>query len=271
VEDTGLARAARALADAVGGLLGGSGRPDGPEAPRRSTAVGGLRDVVGAVASAVGSAFGPGRSGEARQDDAAPTGERTPGALLGDLLAAAAPRLPIRDAARLRAAYPGASDDEIAEALIVRAAGLTSGIGAATGGLSAVHWFAPLSLLALPISMGAETVLIGGVEVVLIGELHELYGRRPPGDARSRASAYLGSWSTQRAVDGAGISSLSSLLGAAGMRELRRRMTRRLTGAVPKAAPFLLGAAVASRVNRRATETLAARVLSDLRAPRPGS
>ena len=58
-----------------------------------------------------------------------------PAALLGDLLAAAAPRLPIRDAARLRRAYPGATDDEIADALVARAARLTSGIGAATGGL----------------------------------------------------------------------------------------------------------------------------------------
>ena len=60
----------------------------------------------------------------------------------------------------------------------------------------------PGSLLMLPLEVGAETVLVGGVEVVLIGELHELYGRRPAGDARTRASAYLAGWSAQRAVEG---------------------------------------------------------------------
>ena len=46
-------------------------------------------------------------------------------------------------------------------------------------------------------------------------------------------------------------------------------MTRRLAGAIPSAAPFLIGAALAGRGNRKATETLAERVLADLRRPRP--
>jgi hypothetical protein len=70
-------------------------------------------------------------------------------------------------------------------------------------------------------------------------------------------------------VDGAGLTGLGVLLGAAGMQALRRRVTRKLAGAVPAAAPFLLGAALAGRVNRRATEALAEQVLTDLRAPRP--
>jgi hypothetical protein len=44
---------------------------------------------------------------------------------------------------------------------------------------------------------------------------------------------------------------------------------------VPSAAPFLIGAAIAGRGNRRATETLAERVLTDLQVahvdPAPGS
>jgi hypothetical protein len=274
LDESGVARAGRALADAVAGLVGAAGgRPDGgaPAGGQRSSAVSGLRDVVGAVAGAVSAAFGSGQAAaEPTRPAAEPSsGDRTPGALLGDLLAAAAPRLPIRDADRLRRAYPGATEAEIADELVARAARLTSGIGAATGGLSAAHWFAPVSLLALPLELGAETVLIGGVEVVLIGELHELYGRPATGDARARAEAYLASWSTQRSVDGAGRTGLGLLLGAAGMRALRRRVTRKLAGAVPAAAPFLLGAALAGRVNRRATEALAEQVLTDLRAPRP--
>jgi hypothetical protein len=282
VDETGLGRAARAVAEAVAGLVGGAaGRPDGTPGSDAGTgqlrsAAEGLRDVVGAVAGAVGAAFAPGREageptrpGATAGPDAARGGDRTPGAVLGDLLATAAPRLPIRDADRLRQAHPGATDDEIADALVARAARVTAGIGAAAGGLSAAHWFAPASLLALPLELGAETVLIGGVEVVLVGELHELYGRRATGDARARASAYLASWSAQRSVDGAAAAGLGTLLGGAGMRALSRHLTRRMARAVPTAAPFLIGAALAGRGNRRATETLATRLLEDLRTVPP--
>jgi len=264
VEETGLGRAARAVADAVAGLIGNApATAPGPGDGRRAAASG-LRDVLGAVAGAVGNAFAPGRD-----EPSQAAGERSPGALLGDLLSAAAPRLPIRDGARLRHAFPGASEDEIADALVARAARVTSGIGAAVGGLSAAQWFAPPSLLALPLELGAETVLIAGVEVVLLGELHELYGRPATGDARARAAAYLASWTAQSSVQGLGGTGLASLLGSAGVRALRRRVTRKLAVGVPSAAPFLIGAAIAGRSNRRATESLARRVLTDLRARGP--
>jgi hypothetical protein len=266
-EESPLGRAGRVLADAVSGLLGGATGREGDAAPsgngRRWTSST-LRDVVSAVAAAAGN-----RGGPPPAPGADPGPAKAPGALLGDLLTAAVPRLPIRDAARLRQAYPGASDDEIADALIARAARLTGGVGAATGGLSAASWMAPPSLVAVPLGLGAETVLTAAVEVVLIGELHELHGRRPPGDARARALAYLSGWSGQRAVDDSVVPGLGVLLGGAGLRALRLRMTRRLARSVPAAAPFLVGAALGGQGNRRATETLARRVLADLRGPRP--
>jgi hypothetical protein len=269
VEETGLGRAARSVADAVAGLLGGrtADAAPGSGSGARSAATG-LRDVVGAVGAAVGAAFGAGTDGDRTAGDTAARGDRSPGAVLGDLLAAAAPRLPIRDARRLREAYPDATEAEIADALVARAARLTAGIGAATGGLTAAQWFAPASLLVLPLELGAETVLIAGVEVVLIGELHELQGRPAAGDARTRAAAYLASWSAQRAVDGtAAATGLGSLLGSAGMLAVRRTLTRKLARSIPAAAPFMIGAALGGRSNRRATETLAERVLADLRPP----
>ena len=275
-DEGGLGRAARAVADAVTGLLGSASGGPGTGAPGdgrsgRTAAAGILRDVVTAVASATASrrpGGGPaaGTAGPAPSTPPGPSGarDRGPSAVLGDLLSAAAPRLPIRDAGRLHLAYPGASDEEIADALVARAARLTSAIGAATGGLSAAQWFAPPSLLALPLELGAETVLTAAVELVLVGELHELYGRPAPGDARDRAAAYLSSWADQRAVDGA-TAGLAGVVGAAGLRALRRRVGRRMAGSLPVAAPFLLGAAVAGRGNRRGTEALARRLRDDLR------
>ena len=263
-EEGPLARAGRLLADAVSGLVGGTaGGADG----RRSTAAT-LRDVVAAVAAA-GARAGRGtpdaRATASRPDDES---SRTPSALLGDLLATAAPRLPIRDAGQLHSAHPGATDEEIADALVTRAATLTSGIGAAIGGLSAASWLTPASLLALPLELGAETVLTAAVEVVLLGELHELHGRPAPGDARDRALAYLSSWTQQRAVDESGVAGLGAVLGTAGLRTLSRRMTRQMARSVPGAAPFLVGAALGGRANKKATEALARRVLADLRRPR---
>ena len=161
VDETGLGRAARALAEAVAGLVGErerrtAGRPGGCRGspPSAASAATGLRDVLGAVTGAVGAAFGPARepdAGPGRPRRTAPGGDRSPGTCSAPA-GAAAPRLPIRDAARLRRAYPGASDEEIADQLVARAARLTGGIGAATGGLSAAHWFAPASLLRCPSS-----------------------------------------------------------------------------------------------------------------------
>jgi hypothetical protein len=274
----GLGAAGRALADAVAGLLGRDDKA-GP-AGRRSSAgarMAGsvLADVISAVAGAARSGdtggtsaksnatTGTGRGGAGRSGG----GGIGPGGLLSDLLDAAAPRLPIRDAARLRAAHPGASDGEIADVLVARAARLTAGVGAATGGLAAAQWFAPPTLVAVPLELGAQTVLVAAVEVVLVGELHELAGRPAPGDARQRAGAYLSSWTTQRAVGTQGPSGLLSMLGSAGASAVRRRLTRRMARSTTSMAPLLVGASLAARGNRKATVALADRLRADLGLP----
>jgi hypothetical protein len=258
--DSGPGRAARALADAVAGLLG-AGDDAGQEPGARRSTAGLLRDAVTAVAAAAGR--------RADVPDGVPADGRTPGSVLSELLTAAAPRLPIRDAAQLRAAHPGLSEDDVADALTARAARLTAAVGAATGGLSAAQWFAPPSLVALPLELGAETLLTAAVEVVLLGELHELHGRPAVGSDGERAAAYLASWTSQRAVDSGSRQGLGTVLGTAGLRSLSRRLTRRLAGNVGSAAPLLVGAAIGGRTNLKATEALARRVRADLRRPRP--
>ena len=166
-------------------------------------AVTGLRDVVGAVAGAVGAALGAGRDDAPLSRPAATAGSATPGRTAGR----ARRGRPEAPHPGRRAVAPGVPrgfrrGDRRCPRRTGRPGDL--GIGAGTGGLSAARWFAPASLLTLPIALGAETVLVAGVEVVLIGELHELYGRPATGDARSRAAAYVASWSEQRVVDGAG-------------------------------------------------------------------
>jgi hypothetical protein len=267
--DTGLGAAARAVADAVAGLLGRE-TPAGQTGGARRAAAGAraatgvLADVAAAVAAAAREAARP---SDTRRTGAGATGDRASGGLLSDMLDAAAPRLPIRDRDRLRRAHPGATDGEIADALVARATRLTGAIGAATGGLAAAQKFVPTSLLAVPLEVGAQTILVGAVEVVLVGELHELAGRRPAGDARTRAGAYLSSWTDQRAVGSQAAGGVFSTLGAAGVAALRRRLTRRVGRSTTSMAPLMVGATLASRANRKATATLADRLRADLQLP----
>jgi len=276
--DSGLGSAARALADAVAGLLGNGGTggaKDGtagssgrPGAGARA-ATGVLADVVAAVAGAARSARNPSAGGDAAGRAAGGGKSRgfAPGGLLTDLLDAAAPRLPIRDRERLRRAYPGMSDGDIADALAARAARLTGGVGAATGGLAAAQWFAPPSMVAVPLELGAQTVLVAAVEVVLVGELHELAGRPATGDARERAAAYLGSWTSQRPVGSQTRGGLFATLSSVSTAAVRRRITQRLARSTTSMAPLLVGATLAARGNRKATHALADRLRAELHLP----
>jgi hypothetical protein len=51
------------------------------------------------------------------------------------------------------------------------------------------------------------------------------------------------------------------------LRALRTQIPRKLKGVMPSGAPFVLGAALGGRTNRRATEELAERIRSELRRP----
>ncbi|WP_369134186.1 hypothetical protein [Modestobacter sp. I12A-02662] len=258
VGGSGLGAAARSLADAVSGLLGRDAGSPGAGRGRGAASV--LTDLAGALGQAARSAR-PGTGGGA--------GRTAGGDRLGDLLAAAAPRLPVRDRERLRQAYPGATDDEIAEALAARAARLTGAIGAATGGLAAAQRLVPAALVAVPLELAAQTLLVGAVEVVLVGELHELAGRPASGDPRSRASAYVSSWQARRIAGGARTSGLASVLGAAGASAVRRQANRRLARGRSATAPLVLGASLAARAYRRSTVALGRELWAQLRGSQP--
>lgn len=215
------------------------------------------------------AALSRGLAGGARQ--AAGGGVKGAGQLLADVLADAAPRLRIRDAATLRLHHPGRTDDEIAEALVRNSARTTAAFGAAVGALAAVQYAAPPTLLAAPVQLAAETLAVAATEVKLVAELHEILGSPIAGSSTERGTAYLTSWMRQRALDPrAGTAGLSAVLGAAAKRELRTMLTRRATRGVTKLAPFLAGAVAGGVVNRRATRSLGDKLGAELRGRRSG-
>ncbi|MFL6128772.1 MAG: hypothetical protein ACJ73E_06885, partial [Mycobacteriales bacterium] len=197
-------------------------------------------------------------------------GARRLSQLLADALADAAPRIPVRDAATVRAHHPGRSDDEIAAALIRNAGRTTGTFGAAVGALAAIEFAAPATYLTVPVQLAAETLAVAAVEVKLVAELHELYGEPAAGTGTQRGSAYLMSWVHQGALDPqAGGAGLSAVLGYAARRELRALLLRRMGRSTSQLAPFLAGAVAGAIVNRRATGNLGDKVAAELRARHP--
>jgi hypothetical protein len=189
---------------------------------------------------------------------------------MADVVGDVAPHVPVRDRETLLRHFPGLDDDEIAERLIRNAARTTAGIGAAGGSVAAVEWVATPTLLSAPVLLAAETIGVVAVELKLIGELHEVYGRPVTGGAGHRAVALIQAWSGQRGVNplipGVGV---ATVLGTAARKELQGRLLRRFGRNLTTMGPLLTGAAVAGYLNRRATRSLGEHVRDDLRKSRP--
>jgi len=189
---------------------------------------------------------------------------------MADVVADVAPHVPVRDLATLRRHYDGLEGDALAERLVRNAARATAGIGAAGGGVAAVEWAATPTLLSAPILLAAETVAVVSIELKLIGELHEVYGRPVTGSAGYRAAALVQSWASQRGVNpllpGVGV---GTVLGLAARKELQSTLLRRFGRNLTTLGPMLTGAVVASYLNRRATRSLGETLTRDLRKRPP--
>lgn len=184
---------------------------------------------------------------------------------MADAVAEIAPHLPVRDLETLRKHHDGLDGEQLAERLVRNAARVTAGIGAAGGGVAAVEWVATPTLLSAPVLLAAETVAVVAVEMKLIGELHEVYGRPVPGTGTQRAVELVQAWANQRGVNplapGRGI---TTALGVAARKELRDRLLKRLGRNLTTLGPLLTGAAVAGFLNRKATQSLGEKIRKDL-------
>jgi hypothetical protein len=178
---------------------------------------------------------------------------------LTDQVMAMAPRLRVRDQAALQAQFPGKSPDEIADALIEGAARAAAATGGAAGAASTL----PV-LPAFPVEIAAETLLLVGIELKLIAELHEAYGSPAAGKFSERMSAYVASWAHRRGVfmiEGGLIFAAGSPL----VQLLRRRLVARAGRSAFSLGPLLTGAAAGALFNRRETRRLGRDIQRDLR------
>jgi hypothetical protein len=208
---------------------------------------------------------------------AAGAGAVASGRWLANTVLDLAPRVPVRSHEALVAQHNGLSGPALAYELVRRATRNVGLIGAASGALIGLEELAPPAWLTVPIELVAETVAIAIIEMKLIAELHEVYGRPVPGTATERGAAIVRAWAERRGVTAAGVATgggLATLIGRGTRDELtrliRRRIFRRMTGNLASLAPLMAGAAAGAAVNRRATRALGDAVARDL-ARRPGA
>ena len=193
-------------------------------------------------------------------------GAAVTGRWLTDVVAEAAPHIPVRDLVTLRQHYGGLSGDALAEALVRQASVSTAGVGAAGGALAAAQHAAPPTLLLVPAQLAAETLAVVAIELKLVAELHVAYGRVPSGSKSDLAAGYLGAWALKRSLrPGARQPGIEIVLAAAAKQQLRRRVVRRLARNVATLAPFLAGAVAGAELNRRETLSLGDAIVKDLR------
>ena len=169
------------------------------------------------------------------------------------------PRLRVRDQATLRAHFPGRSPDEIADALIDHAAHAAAAAGGAAG-MAAVLPVLP----AFPVEVAAETLVVVGIEIKLVAELHEAYGAQARGNFTERMSSYLSAWAHRRGVfmiEGGLVLAAGSPLA----RLLRRRLISRAGRSAVSLGPLLTGAAAGAVFNSRETRKLGRDIQRDLR------
>ncbi|MFF4248046.1 hypothetical protein ACFYY2_26775 [Streptomyces sp. NPDC001822] len=179
---------------------------------------------------------------------------------VADRIIETAPRVPVRDLATLRRQFPGLGPEELADKLVAGACNATATVGAGIG--AAAMMPVPPAMLA---ELAAEITGVAAVEMKLVAELHEVYGRRPPGNLGQRSTAYLTAWTEERGIDVSRPTTLNAALGGQMKRELRQQIMKRTVRDLPNLIPFMIGAVVGAMMNRRDTRKLADRVRDDLR------
>ena len=218
--------------------------------------------LAAAFARAVGSGArvaGRGTRAVQRQVGAARRGAGSGTNWLAAHVMTMAPRLRVRNHAALRQQFPGRSADQIADALIEGASRASAAAGGAVG-----VWAALPALPAFPAEVAAETLVLVGIEIKLIAELHEAYGTPAPGNVAERMSAYVAAWAHRRGVymiPGGVVLATGSPLA----RLLRRRLAARAGRSAFSLGPLLTGAAAGAYLNSRETRRLGQDVRRDLR------
>ena len=113
--------------------------------------------------------------------------------------------------------------------------------------------------------VAAETLAVIAIELKLVAELHEVYGRSAVGTPAVRMAAYLGAWTRRRALDRINPGEkLSGLVTGRASKELRMRVLRRVGSNATSVVPMLVGAVAGASLNARQTKRLGHQIAAGL-------
>ncbi|HEX2849726.1 MAG TPA: hypothetical protein VHN98_04200, partial [Acidimicrobiales bacterium] len=193
------------------------------------------------------------------------------GQWLANVFLEVAPHVPIRDAATLREHHRGMSGAALAEELIRNASRVSAAVGAASGAMIGAEELAPPAWITVPFELVVETLIVAAVELKLVAELHEVYGRPVSGTGMERTLALVQAWAQRRGVTPGAVVRNGGIGEALGrgtrnevVRMVRRRLVARLGRNSASMAPLFAGVLAGAEVNRRATRSLGEAVIRDL-------
>ena len=185
---------------------------------------------------------------------------------LRETVSTLAPRLPVRDRATLERHLDLRDRDRLTEALVRNAANATAVAGSVGGFFVLTGRRTPAGLmLAIPLRVAAETLVVAAIEVKLIAELHEVHGQSLGDTPTAAATAALKLWSSYRGLEIGDTAGLVATIAEIARRPMARRATVAVTGRALGRRGMRLGAGVLGAVeNRRATLALGVEVCAAL-------
>jgi hypothetical protein len=222
----------------------------------------------------------------ARSAKAAGTKAVASGQWLAEVTLDVAGHLPVRDLDTLRDHHQGRAGALLSGPLIRNASFAAAAVGATTGAVAAASTATPAGWATLPAEVAAETLLVVGLEMKLVGELHEAAGYPLARDLRTNGPLIARSWVDVRglapsdlalllrpAEAGALAATASNLLGHQARDQLIAQIRRRLVGKAGRNTatllPLFAGAVIGGELNRRATRKLGTAVAGTLGIPPP--
>jgi hypothetical protein len=173
----------------------------------------------------------------------------------------------VRDAATLQRHHDGLTGEALAQALTTNASRTTAAVGAAVGALAGVETLAPPAWLTLPFELVVETAAVAVIELKLVAELHEAWGRPVPGGAKDRGLLIVKAWAERRGITPTSLD--AGKLSTRAVRDevvrlARRRLVRRAGRNISSLIPMFVGAVAGAAANKRATRQLGEEVSRDL-------